>query len=226
MTGAPRGMTATAMTALSADPPSLIVCIDRATRTHEEVMHVRTFADRHAGREPAAHQPALLATGCRQAPRRCGGSPRRSRPVIRPASTGAMAHLVCTIDSALDAYTHTVVVGPRPGDLAEPAEPGAVAVPRRRATPGWRRSPAPTSRRSRRSSCRIRPRTGSNSPFRRASAREHRAQTELLRSPDDRVREHDIREADAEVGDHDATRSADGSCPRGSPRRSWRVGSG
>ena len=110
VTGAPRGMTATAMTALSADPPSLIVCIDRATRTHEEVMHVRTF-----GIDMLAASQRRISQHCSRpgadkrlderwlAPEVPAGDP--------PRLTSAMAHLVCTIDSALDAYTHTVVVG-------------------------------------------------------------------------------------------------------------------
>jgi flavin reductase (DIM6/NTAB) family NADH-FMN oxidoreductase RutF len=109
-TGAPRGMTATAMTALSADPPSLIVCIDRATRTYEAVMQVPTFAI------------DMLAASQRRISQHCSkpGADKRLderwlaphvAPGDPPRLSGAMAHLVCTIDSALDAYTHTVVVG-------------------------------------------------------------------------------------------------------------------
>jgi flavin reductase (DIM6/NTAB) family NADH-FMN oxidoreductase RutF len=109
-TGSPRGMTATSMCALSADPPSLLVCIDRATRTHEEVMHQRVFAvdmlsvrQRRIGihcAQPGADKrlhPAWLAPDDRP-----GDPPRLARSV---------AHLECTIESALDAFTHTVVVG-------------------------------------------------------------------------------------------------------------------
>jgi flavin reductase (DIM6/NTAB) family NADH-FMN oxidoreductase RutF len=110
LTGAPRGMTATAMTALSADPPSLIVCIDRATRTHEEVMHVRTF-----GIDMLAASQRRISQHCS----RPGADKRLDERWLTPEVpagdpprlTSAMAHLVCTIDSALDAYTHTVVVG-------------------------------------------------------------------------------------------------------------------
>jgi flavin reductase (DIM6/NTAB) family NADH-FMN oxidoreductase RutF len=109
-TGTPRGMTATSVCALSADPPSLLVCIDRATRTHEEVMHRRSFAvdmlsvrQRRIGihcAQPGADKrlhDAWLAPDIR-----VGDPPRLAR---------AVAHVECTIESALDAFTHTVVVG-------------------------------------------------------------------------------------------------------------------
>jgi flavin reductase len=108
--GAPRGMTATATCALSVDPPSLIVCIDRSTRTHEEVMHRRTFAI------------DMLSTAQRRISLHCSrrGADKRLRdawlvpgtdPDAPPHLADSVAHLVCTIESALDAFTHTVVVG-------------------------------------------------------------------------------------------------------------------
>ncbi len=108
--GAPRGMTATSMVGLSADPPSLLVCIDRATRTHEEVMRVRSFGidllsvhQRRIGVHCAQRgtekwlRPAWLATDLPLT-----SSPRLARSV---------AHVDCTIETALDAFTHTIVVG-------------------------------------------------------------------------------------------------------------------
>jgi flavin reductase len=108
--GAPRGMTATAVCALSVDPPSLIVCIDRSTLTHEEVMHRRTFAI------------DMLSTSQRRISAHCSrrGLDKRLRdewlvpgtgPDEPPHLAGSVAHLVCTIESALDAFTHTIVVG-------------------------------------------------------------------------------------------------------------------
>jgi flavin reductase (DIM6/NTAB) family NADH-FMN oxidoreductase RutF len=108
--GSPRGMTATAVCALSVDPPSLIVCIDRSTLTHEEVMHRRTFAI------------DMLSTSQRRISAHCSrrGLDKRlhdgwlvpaTGPDEPPHLAGSVAHLVCTIESALDAFTHTIVVG-------------------------------------------------------------------------------------------------------------------
>jgi flavin reductase (DIM6/NTAB) family NADH-FMN oxidoreductase RutF len=120
-TGAPRGMTATAMCALSVDPPSLIVCIDRATRTHEEVMRHRTFAI------------DMLAANQRRISVHCArrGADKRLRdawlgdvpPGDPPRIAGAVGHMVCTIESALDAFTHTVVVARIQSIWLDPADP-------------------------------------------------------------------------------------------------------
>ncbi len=108
--GAPRGMTATSMVALSADPPSLLVCIDRATRTHEEVMRTREFgvdllstSQRRIGVHCAQRgtektlRPAWLATD--------------AHPSTSPRLAKSIAHVDCTIETALDVFTHTIVVG-------------------------------------------------------------------------------------------------------------------
>ena len=121
-TGAPRGMTATAMCALSVDPPSLIVCIDRATRTHEEVMRHRTFAI------------DMLAANQRRISVHCArrGADKRLHdawlakdvpPGDPPRIAGAVGHMVCTIESALDAFTHTVVVARISSIWLDPADP-------------------------------------------------------------------------------------------------------
>jgi flavin reductase (DIM6/NTAB) family NADH-FMN oxidoreductase RutF len=109
-TGEPRGMTATSVCALSLDPPSLLVCIDRATRTHEEVMHRRAF-----GVDMLSVPQRRIGIHCA----RPGADKRLHEAWLDPdIPTGApprlkraVAHLDCTIESALDAYTHTVVVG-------------------------------------------------------------------------------------------------------------------
>lgn len=109
-TGSPRGMTATSVTALSADPPSLLVCIDRATRTHEEVMHERRF-----GVDLLSVHQRKISVHCARP-----GADKRlhdawlapdASPGAPPRLARAVAHLECTIESALDAFTHTVVVG-------------------------------------------------------------------------------------------------------------------
>ncbi len=137
--GLPRGMTATAMTALSADPPSLLVCIDRATRTHEEVMHTRTFAIDIL----ASHQ-RRISVHCARA-----GADKRLRaawlapdtaPGEPPRLNGAVAHLSCTIDSALDAFTHTIVVGRVRSVWLNPVDPDPLLYHQGRYT---RLAPAP-----------------------------------------------------------------------------------
>ena len=208
-TGAPRGMTATAMTALSADPPSLIVCIDRATRTYEEVMHVRTFAiDMLAASQRRISQHCSKPGADKRLDERWLAPRRRAR---RPAPAFGRDGTPRLHDRFGPRCVHPHGRrGPRSGDLAESAEPSAVALPRRRLhAPGddhRRRRADP--RGARPAGSRLGRRLGAR-PFRVLHCGRQRGSivprpSSSARS-DDRVREHDVGEADTEVGDHDAT---------------------
>lgn len=107
--GAPRGMTATSMCALSAEPPSLLVCIDRSTRTHAEMRHVTTF-----GLDLLAEDQREIATHCSKA-----GADKHlhdewlaPRDPLDPAPrlAGAAAHFECEIDAVHPAFTHSIVI--------------------------------------------------------------------------------------------------------------------
>ena len=101
------GMTATAMCSVSAVPPMVLIVVNRSARTHLHIDTKKAFtisilgehqldvADLFAtkGDDPfaqVAHR--LLADGC---------------PVI----AGAAAHVHCTVETQLDAGTHTIFVG-------------------------------------------------------------------------------------------------------------------
>ncbi len=108
--GRPSGMTATSMCSLSASPPSLLVCVNRETRTHVEISQRERFGIN------------LLSINQRSIAHHCsrpGGSkvlepnwlyvaePTSDTPRLR----GALAHLECDVDAAHEAYSHSVFVG-------------------------------------------------------------------------------------------------------------------
>ncbi|MCX8255723.1 FMN reductase (NADH) NtaB [Beijerinckiaceae bacterium RH AL1] len=101
------GMTATAMCSVSAEPPMVLIVVNRSARTHLHIDTKKAFtvsilgedqldvANLFAGKDDhpfaqVAHR--LLADGC---------------PVIE----GAAAHVHCMVESQLDAGTHTIFVG-------------------------------------------------------------------------------------------------------------------
>ena len=108
--GVPLGMTATSMCSLSAEPPTLLVCVSRGTRAHPEitgrgVFGVNLLSIRQrplalhcsiAGRDKHLHEQ-WLAT---DAP-----------PDQSPRLADSLAHLECAVDRSYDAYSHTIVVG-------------------------------------------------------------------------------------------------------------------
>lgn len=107
--GAPRGMTATSLCALSAEPPSLLVCVDRSTRTHAEMRHVTTF-----GLDLLAEDQRHIATHCARP-----GADKHLHPAwLAPADPAdpaprladVAAHFECEIEAVHPAFTHSIVI--------------------------------------------------------------------------------------------------------------------
>ncbi len=109
--GAPIGLTATAVTSLSADPPSLLVCVNR----HSTIASVLT-----AG----AHFSVNLLAASQQAIAEAFGGQRVARGVARfafggwyrseaevPLLAGANAAFECVIAELHDFATHHLVIG-------------------------------------------------------------------------------------------------------------------
>lgn len=101
------GLTASAICSLSADPPSIIVCVNKTAAAHDEILRNGYFAvnlltsnqgdlatlftqkgvDRFA-----SHAWSIMVTGA---------------PVLKPA------HLTfdCTLDRAIDGFSHSILIG-------------------------------------------------------------------------------------------------------------------
>ena len=108
--GRPCGMTATSMCSLSPSPPSLLVCVNRASRAHAEI------TDR--GR----YGINLLSVGQRSVALHCSriGMDKRLRedwlatdaPAgATPRLLGSLAHLECDVASSFEVYSHSVFLG-------------------------------------------------------------------------------------------------------------------
>ncbi|MCS7087917.1 MAG: flavin reductase family protein, partial [Thermoflexales bacterium] len=103
------GLTATAFTPLNAEPPEVLVCIGKRTRTHpliEQggvfcvnflVPEMRSLSERFAGRRP--HEA------------RFEGVRFRSEATGAPVLSDALAYLDCRVVRALDAGEHTIFIG-------------------------------------------------------------------------------------------------------------------
>jgi flavin reductase (DIM6/NTAB) family NADH-FMN oxidoreductase RutF len=105
------GMTATSVSSLSMEPPSLIVCIDRTSTTLRAMRENRTFgvnfltsrhrdvANRFAGRDGISGAA------------RYHGSEWITLVTGAPLLADALAAIDCTIDTIMEWSTHAVVVG-------------------------------------------------------------------------------------------------------------------
>ena len=108
-TGTPVGMTATSFTAVSFDPPSVLVCVRRESRTRDHIAEQRSFGI------------SLLGTDGRDISDHCA-VPLQDKGLPAgwldhragwqsPALNAALAFFDCRVEQLLEAGTHTVFLG-------------------------------------------------------------------------------------------------------------------
>ena len=103
------GLTATAFSSLSAEPPLVFVCINRKTRTHPLIEssgifcvnflapNMKHVSDRFAGRVPDEERFKDLA--------------HRAEATGAPVLNDAVAYLDCRVQEAHSAGDHTIFIG-------------------------------------------------------------------------------------------------------------------
>jgi len=106
--GKPHGLVATSVCSVSADPPSLLVCVNRSSQSHDQIRDAgvlcinvlgadddavarRFSSPEHRGTRFADREWASLVTGA-------------------PALTGALASFDCRIAKTVSADTHTIFI--------------------------------------------------------------------------------------------------------------------
>jgi flavin reductase (DIM6/NTAB) family NADH-FMN oxidoreductase RutF len=98
------GVTASAVSSLSLDPPMLLVCLNRRLATRDALVAARHFAV-NVLREDQADLATTFAT---RAPDKFAGVDVVEGSHGVPLIAGALAHLQCTVVDPVDAATHTV----------------------------------------------------------------------------------------------------------------------
>jgi flavin reductase (DIM6/NTAB) family NADH-FMN oxidoreductase RutF len=108
--GSPWGLTATAVCSLSADPPTLLVCVNRSAEAHRHILASRLIGVNVLA---AHHQPLAELFSSRSIAQ---GSARFSDDTWQRADKGAprladcLAHFDGSVISTLDCKTHTAFV--------------------------------------------------------------------------------------------------------------------
>ncbi|MBT3788544.1 MAG: flavin reductase [Alphaproteobacteria bacterium] len=104
------GMTATAVTSLSADPASMLICVNRSNRTHKFIMETRKFAvnllteDQQQIANNFAGQKSLDEKFLSE------GDWKITESGLSVLNDG-LAVFVCDVDQWMDTKTHTVFSG-------------------------------------------------------------------------------------------------------------------
>lgn len=103
------GMTATAVTSVSMDPPSLVVCLNNRTLTHEMLLNQSIFAVNVLSHDQSAISDAF--SGKTAPEKRFGANTweRHESGVLMLA--GAHSKVVCRRVAAVPSGTHTLFIG-------------------------------------------------------------------------------------------------------------------
>lgn len=122
--GRPLGMTATAFSSVSVDPLLVLVCINRATRTYDQVSAGERFGVNILGtdaREISDYCGRPGGDKVLEAGWLAGAGLRDGGAWNSPALSGALAFLDCRVDQQVQAGTHAVIIGAVEGiGLADP----------------------------------------------------------------------------------------------------------
>lgn len=105
--GALHGMTASAFASVSLEPPLILVCLDKSSRTRELVLEVGAFAVNVL----AAHQEEAARAFARAGRKPFEELPHGFGSTGAPLLEGALAWIECRVERALEAGDHDVVVG-------------------------------------------------------------------------------------------------------------------
>lgn len=106
--GARHGMPATAVTSLSMDPPSVLVCINRSASMHGPTTRSRYFC---VNLLAAAQAGLLKEFGSRPSSERFVAGDWQEGPYRLPYLADAAAALFCAVEDEMHYGTHTVFVG-------------------------------------------------------------------------------------------------------------------
>ena len=106
--GEPVGTTASAVSSLSLDPPLILVCFDRASRTLEAIRGHGAFVVNVLA-EPQRHLSANFAR--RGLAAAWDGVRYRPGPTGSPRLDGVLAALECTVENRMPGGDHEIIVG-------------------------------------------------------------------------------------------------------------------
>ena len=105
--GRPSGLTASAFTSVSLDPPLILVCVDHAATAHPDFRERGWFAVNVLRREQEALSRRFAVTGGDK----FHGVPCHEGRTGLPLLDGALATLECRIVEAHEAGDHTIFIG-------------------------------------------------------------------------------------------------------------------
>ncbi len=117
--GTPYGLTATAFTSVSLDPPLVLVCVDKQAESHPHFHASRVFAVNFL----AADQQALSRRFAVSGGDKFTGVRLRQGVTGAPVLADVLGHLECRTTDICEGGDHTIFIGQVEAAEARPGEP-------------------------------------------------------------------------------------------------------
>jgi flavin reductase (DIM6/NTAB) family NADH-FMN oxidoreductase RutF len=105
--GKPKGFTATAFCSVSAEPPMVLVCVNRRARSHSVIAQAGYFCVNILARE----QEDLSVRFSSRADDPFAGVAHHIANTGAPVLNGSLAFFDCTLNEELSVETHTIFIG-------------------------------------------------------------------------------------------------------------------
>lgn len=105
------GMTATAVTSLSASPPALIVCLNRSSSAGPQIAESRTFAVNILAADQIEIGERFAGKGGFKGAARFGVGAWSTGISGAPVLSGALASIECELDELIERHTHAILIG-------------------------------------------------------------------------------------------------------------------
>lgn len=104
-----QGMLATAVSSVTADPPTILVCVNRTATMHNSLIESRNFCVNFLGQKHLELARRFLLSEARESRFDAGGWTTLSTGA--PVLEGALSALDCHLESAVEVGSHSVLFG-------------------------------------------------------------------------------------------------------------------
>jgi flavin reductase (DIM6/NTAB) family NADH-FMN oxidoreductase RutF len=106
--GAIHGFTVNAFASVTADPPTVLVCVNKTARAHPLIAESGAFCVNILGLEQRGIAEKFTTSEPQE---RFQGLTHRAGPTGSPIIDGVLAYVDCQVDSEMTAGTHTIFIG-------------------------------------------------------------------------------------------------------------------
>jgi flavin reductase (NADH)/flavin reductase len=107
--GTPHGMLVTAVSSVSADPPTVLVCVNRTATMHNDLLESRSFCVNFLGQRHLDLSRRFSSSEARES--RFDADIWTSLGTGAPVLKGALSALDCRLENAVEVGSHTVIFG-------------------------------------------------------------------------------------------------------------------